>query len=106
MPQEILDGHHDSVSVEELGDHGVPELVARHFAPRLAGIILQALLDAPHRDSLASPSPLIHQEDFFDSAGRPHPEIPHQGLIGIAGREQNVRNYCSCYPDINILFPS
>ena len=24
-----------------------------------------------------------HQEDFFDSAGRPHPEVLDQGLIGI-----------------------
>ncbi len=49
MPQEILDGNQGSVGVEKLGGHGVPELVARHFEPRLAGVMLQALLDAPHR---------------------------------------------------------
>jgi len=77
MPQEVLDGYQRRVGIEELGGHGVPELVARHLEPRLAGIMLQAFLDAPHRDGLASSSPFIHQEDLFDPAGRPHPEILH-----------------------------
>jgi hypothetical protein len=68
MPQEILDSHQGSIGIEKLRGHGMPQLAARHFEPRLAGVKLQALLDATHRDSLASPSPLIHQEDFFDSA--------------------------------------
>ena len=86
MPQEILDGHQGGIGIEELGGHGVPELVARHFEPCLAGVMLQAFLDAPHRDGFASASAFIHQEDFFDPAGRPHPEILHQGLIGIVAQ--------------------
>ena len=41
MAQEILDGHQGSVSIEELRGHGVTQLVARHFEPCLAGILLQ-----------------------------------------------------------------
>ncbi len=39
-----------------------------------------------HRDSFASASPFIHQEDFFDSAGRPYPEVLDQGLIGVVAQ--------------------
>ena len=83
VPQEILDGHQGGIGIEELGGHGVPQLVARHLEPRLAGVILQAFLDAPHRDGLAPAAAFVHQEDLFDAAGRPHPEILHQGLIGV-----------------------
>ena len=86
MAQEILDGHQGSVSIEELRGHGVTQLVARHFEPRFAGILLQMFLDAPHRDGLAPASAFIHQEDFFDSTGRSHPKILHQGLIGVVAQ--------------------
>ena len=42
MSQEILDGHQGSVSIKELGGHGVPQLVAGYLEPSLAGVMLQA----------------------------------------------------------------
>jgi hypothetical protein len=81
-----LDGYQGGIGIEELSGHGVPELVARHLEPRLASVMLQTFLNAPHRDGFASASAFIYQEDFFDPAGRPHPEILRQGLIGIVAQ--------------------
>jgi hypothetical protein len=49
MPQEILDTHQGGIGIEELGGHGVPQLMARHLEACLAGIVLQPLLDTSHR---------------------------------------------------------
>ena len=65
MSQKILDGHQGGICIKELGGHGVPELVAGHLEPGLATVILQAFLNAPHRDGFASGSPFICQEDFL-----------------------------------------
>ena len=79
MPRKILDGRQGSVGIKELRGPGVPELMARHLEPCLAGVMLQTFLDAPHRDGVASASPFIDQEDFFDPAYRPHREICRSG---------------------------
>src|SRR4030042_2900687 len=54
MSQKILDGHQGRVGIKELRGHGVPELMARHFESRLAGVMLQAFLDPSYGDGFAS----------------------------------------------------
>lgn len=86
MPQEVLDGHQGGVGIEKLGGHGVPQLVTGDLEPGLVGVMFQALLDAPHRDGLTPTSAFVHQKNLFDPAGRPHPQILDQGLIGISAQ--------------------
>ena len=36
MPQEILDGHQGGIGIEQLGGHGVPQLMAGHLQSRVS----------------------------------------------------------------------
>ena len=83
MPQEVLDGGQVRIGIEELGGHGVPELMARGGDAGLPGKVFQPLLYTPDGDRLASIAPFFHQEDLLGPGMRSDPQVFGQGLMTV-----------------------
>ena len=83
MPEEVLDGDHLGLSIEQLGGHGMPEVVTGDLEPGLSGIVLHSFLDTPNRYGFSFVRTLFHQEEFLCPGWLPHPKVSHKGVISI-----------------------
>ena len=71
MAQEILNGAEIGIGVEQLGGHGMPEMMTGHLDPGLAGISFHAPLNAADGDRLPLTRLLFRQENLSRTGWRP-----------------------------------
>jgi len=83
VPKKVLDGDHLGLRVEQLGGHGVAQLVTADSERGLPRIVLDSFLDAPHRYRLSSVDPLFNDEDPPGSRGASHSEVIDKRLSGV-----------------------
>ena len=60
VTQEVLDRHQIRIGIEQLGGHGVTQLMAAYFHSGLPGVMLHAFLDGAHRHGIALAATLVH----------------------------------------------
>ena len=83
MSEEILDGDHFGLRIEQLSGHGVAQLVAADPERGLSRIVFDSFLDAPDRDGISFERAFFNKEDAPCSRGTPDSEVIDKSLFGI-----------------------
>lgn len=83
MSQKILNGDEIRIGVQELGGHGVSQVMTGELEGHLGRIALHPLLDAPDGYGLTPIGLLLRQKQMLCPRLGPDPEIGNEGIMGI-----------------------
>lgn len=83
MSQKILNGDEIRIGVQELGGHGVSQVVTGELEVRLSRIALHPLLDTAHREGLTPIGLPLRQKQMPCPGLGPDPEIGNEGIMSI-----------------------